>query len=188
MQFDRERFCFRITILLPDRDFASGLPKASGSTSTTTETGFSFRHRKLVSVSDMNSWMWIHRCEFIHVNSYMWSHTCEFIHSYSANIVASLPLTFPFSAFCGKRLLWMSVGLNMTHTFLSHKKPSSWHFLALAKLRSITQVWNHPRNFQLVNKGWLLLVRWQLSRSRFAQAIVRTFLATDTLQRNLQPA
>ncbi len=38
MQFDREQFCFRIAILLPDRDFASGLPKASGSTQVTSNT------------------------------------------------------------------------------------------------------------------------------------------------------
>jgi hypothetical protein len=36
-------------------------------------------------------------------------------------VLASLPLNFPFSAFFEKRLLWTSVGLNMIHTFLSHK-------------------------------------------------------------------
>ena len=44
-------------------------------------------------------------------------------------VVASLPLTFPFSAFCKKHLLWTSVGLNMTHTFLSHKNPQADTFL-----------------------------------------------------------
>ncbi len=65
------------------------------------------------------------------------------------------------------------------YSYLSFsQKSSSWHFLALAKLCSIAQVWNHQKNFQLMNKGWLSLVRWQLSRSCFTQAIVRTFLDT----------
>jgi hypothetical protein len=38
-------------------------------------------------------------------------------------VVASLPLNFPFSAFCGKCLLLTSNGLNRIHTFLSHKNP-----------------------------------------------------------------
>ncbi len=89
--------------------------------------------------------------------------------------------TVDFSLF---RLLRKASAVNVRWTehdsYLSFsQKNSSWHFLALAKLRSMAQVWNHKRNFQLVNKGWLSLVRWQLSCSRFAQAIVRTLLATD---------
>ncbi len=38
-------------------------------------------------------------------------------------------VNFPFSAFCGKSLLWTSVGLYMTHTFLSHKNPWADTFL-----------------------------------------------------------
>ncbi len=45
-----------------------------------------------------------------------------------------------------------------------------------------------PEDIKLVNKSWLSLVRWQLSCSNFAPAIVRTFLATNTSQRDLQPA
>jgi hypothetical protein len=36
-------------------------------------------------------------------------------------VVASLPANFPFSAFCQRFLLRMSVGLNTIHTFLAHK-------------------------------------------------------------------
>ncbi len=36
-------------------------------------------------------------------------------------VVASLPVIFPFSAFCRRFLLQTSVGLNTVHTFLSHK-------------------------------------------------------------------
>jgi hypothetical protein len=66
-------------------------------------------------------------------------------------VVASLPVTFPFSAFCLRFLLRTSVGLNMIHTFLSHKNPWTDTFLrdlGLAKLRSTARVWNHQRNIQ----------------------------------------
>ncbi len=36
-------------------------------------------------------------------------------------VVASLPVNFPFSAFCRRFLVQTSIGLNMVHTFLSHK-------------------------------------------------------------------
>jgi hypothetical protein len=100
-------------------------------------------------------------------------------------VVASLPLTFPFSEFCGRCLLWMSVGLNRIHTFLLHKKSSRWHFLALAKLHSTARVWNHQRISKLVNR-----VDCCLSSDSFlalcSKAIVRAFLATNASQWDLQ--
>ncbi len=100
-------------------------------------------------------------------------------------VVASLPLNFPFSAFCGRCLLWMSVGLNMIHTFLLHKKTTSWHFLALVKLHSTARVWNHQGISKLVNR-----VDCCLSYDSFlvlcSKAIVRAFLAMNDSQRVLQ--
>ncbi len=72
-------------------------------------------------------------------------------------------------------------------SYLSFSQKSlSWYFLALAKLRSTAQV-GIIKDTHFVNKGWLLLVRWQISWSR-SKAIVRTFLATNASQRDLQPA
>jgi hypothetical protein len=53
-------------------------------------------------------------------------------------VVDSLLVNFPFSAFCRRFLVQTSVGLNMIHTFLSHKNPQTDTFLrdlGLAKLR-----------------------------------------------------
>ncbi len=44
----------------------------------------------------------------------------------------------------------------------SSQKSSSWHFLALAKLRSTARVWNH-QGYPNSWIGWLSLVIWQLS-------------------------
>ncbi len=66
--------------------------------------------------------------------------------------VASLLVSFLLSKLCRRHLLWTSVGLNMIHTFLSHKNPHS------PSMES-------PKDIQLVNKGWLLLVLWQLPRA-----------------------
>ncbi len=77
-------------------------------------------------------------------------------------VVASLQASFsPF------RTLRKASAVNVRWTehdsYLSFsQKSSSWHFFALAKLRSIARVWNHQRISKLVNKGWLLLVFWQL--------------------------
>ncbi len=44
------------------------------------------------------------------------------------------------------------------------QKSSSWHFLALAKLRSTARKWNHQRISKLVN--WLIVAcLWQLPRA-----------------------
>ncbi len=70
-------------------------------------------------------------------------------------VVASLPVNFPFYAFCQRYLVWMSVGLNTIHTFLSHKKPWIDTFLrdlGLAKLCSTSRVWNPQGISKLVNK------------------------------------
>jgi hypothetical protein len=101
-------------------------------------------------------------------------------------VVASLPVNFPFFAFCWRFLLWTSVGLNMIHTFLSHKNPRADTFLrdlGLAKLRSTAWVCNHQRISKLVNR---LIVTCQMTVFlRFAQAIVRTFLTTNASQQDL---
>ncbi len=102
------------------------------------------------------------------------------------------------------------------------QKSSSWHFLALAKLRSTARVWNHQSISKLVNRvdcrlsydsflalcskaivrpsllrmlcsgifnvpmSYMAFVACQMTAClRFAKAIVRTFLATNTLQREL---
>jgi hypothetical protein len=36
-------------------------------------------------------------------------------------VVASPPVSFLLSELCGRHLLWTSIGLNMIHTFFSHK-------------------------------------------------------------------
>ncbi len=102
-------------------------------------------------------------------------------------VVASLPANFLFSAFCLRFLLQTSFGLNKNHAFLNNKNPWTDTFLrdlALAKLRSTAQVWNHQRIFKLVNR---LIVACQMTASlALLKAIVRTFLATNDLQRNSQ--
>ncbi len=56
--------------------------------------------------------------------------------------------------------------------------------LGLAKLRSTARVGNHQVISKLVNR---LIVACQMTASlRFAQTIVRTFIATNDLQRDLQ--
>jgi hypothetical protein len=70
-------------------------------------------------------------------------------------VVASLLVNFPFSAFCRRFLVQTFVGLNMIHTFLSHKNPQTNTFLrdlGLAKLRSTARIWNSQGNSKLVNK------------------------------------
>jgi hypothetical protein len=82
-------------------------------------------------------------------------------------VVASLPVNFPFSAFCLRFLLWMSVGLNTIHTFLSHKNPQTdtfLHELGFAKLRSTAWVWNHQGISRLVNR---LIVACRMTASLF---------------------
>ncbi len=70
-------------------------------------------------------------------------------------VVASLPVSFPFSAFCRRFLVQTTIGLNTIHTFLSHKNPKTGTFLrdlVLAKLRSTAWVWNPQGISKLVNK------------------------------------
>jgi hypothetical protein len=70
-------------------------------------------------------------------------------------VVASLPVNFPFSAFCRRFLVQMSIGLNTNHTFLSLKNPQTDTFLrdlGLAKLRSTAWVWNPQGISKLVIK------------------------------------
>ncbi len=86
-------------------------------------------------------------------------------------VVASLPVNFPFYAFCQRFLLWTSVGPNMIHTFLSHKNPWTDTFLrelGFAKLRSTAWVWNHQGISKLVNR--LIVACLMTVSSRFAQS------------------
>ncbi len=85
-------------------------------------------------------------------------------------VVASLPVNFPFSAFCQRFLLRTSVGLNTNHTFLSHKKSSNWHFLRdliLAQLHSTARVWNPQGTSKLVNR--LIVACLMTASLRFTQ-------------------
>ncbi len=72
-------------------------------------------------------------------------------------VVASPPVSFLLSELLGRRQLWTSAGLNMIHTFLSHKIL----VLALAKLCSTAQVWNHQGISKLVNR-LIVACLWQL--------------------------
>ncbi len=66
-------------------------------------------------------------------------------------VVASLPVNFPFSAFCRRFLVQTPVGLNTIDTFLSHKNPRTDTFVrdrGLAKLQSTARLWNHQRDIQ----------------------------------------
>ncbi len=64
------------------------------------------------------------------------------------------------------------------------QKSSSWHFLALAQLRSIAQVWIHQRISNLWI-GWLLLV-FDSFLALCSKVIVRAFLATNASQWDFQ--
>jgi hypothetical protein len=95
--------------------------------------------------------------------------------------------TVEFSLFC---LLQKVSAMNVRWTehdshLSSSQKSSSWHFLALAKLRSTVWVWNHQGMSKLVNR-----VDCCLSYDSFlailSKAIVRAFLATNTLQPDFQ--
>jgi hypothetical protein len=101
-------------------------------------------------------------------------------------VEGSLPLNFPFSKFCGRCLLAVNLRWTEQDSYLSSsQKSSSWHFLALAKLRSTARVWNHQRISKLVNR-----VDCCLSYDSFlmlcSKAIVWAFLATNALQWDLQ--
>jgi hypothetical protein len=79
-------------------------------------------------------------------------------------VVASLPVSFPFSAFLPK-VSALNVHWTEHDSYLSFSQKSlDWHFLALAKLRSTARVWNH-QGYPILWIGWLSLVRWQLPRA-----------------------
>jgi hypothetical protein len=85
-------------------------------------------------------------------------------------VVASLPVNFPFSAYCQRLLLQTSIGLNKIHTFLSHKNHQTDTFLCylgLAKLHSTAWVWNPQGTSKLVNR--LIVACLMTASSRFAQ-------------------
>ncbi len=70
-------------------------------------------------------------------------------------VVDSLPVNFPLSAFCQRFPVQTSIGLNVNHTFLSHKTPWTDTFsrdISLAKLRSTAWVWHPQEISKLVNK------------------------------------
>ncbi len=99
-------------------------------------------------------------------------------------VVASLPLNFPFSGFLLK-VSAVNVHWTEQDSYLSSSLSLNWHFLALAKLRSTARVWNHQRISKLKNR-----VNCCLSFDSFlalcSKAIVRAFLSTNALQRDLQ--
>jgi hypothetical protein len=85
-------------------------------------------------------------------------------------VVASLPVNFPFSAFCQRFLLQTSIGLNTNHTLLSHKNPWTDTFLrdlGLAQLCSSARVWNPQGTSKLVNR--LIVACLMTATLRFAQ-------------------
>ncbi len=99
-------------------------------------------------------------------------------------VVASLLLNFPFSGFSLK-VSAVNVHWTEQDSYLSSSLSLNWNFLALAKLRSTAQVWNHQRISKLVNR-----VDCCLSSDSFlalrSKAIVRAFLAMNASQRDLQ--
>ncbi len=85
-------------------------------------------------------------------------------------VVASLPVNFPFSAFCRRFLLQTTIGLNTIHTFLSRKNPwtdTFLRYLGLAKLRSTARVWNPQGTSKLVNR--LIVACLMTASLHFAQ-------------------
>ncbi len=99
-------------------------------------------------------------------------------------VVASLPVNFPFSAFCRRFLVQTSVRLNANHTFLTHQNPQTdtfLHVLGLAKLRSTAQVWNPQGISKLMNK-----VDCRLSCDSFLALCSRRQCAPSTLRNPLQ--
>jgi hypothetical protein len=85
-------------------------------------------------------------------------------------VVASLPVNFPFSAFCWRFLLRTSIGLNTNHAFLSHKNPQTDTFLrdlGLAQLRSTARVWNPQGTSKFVDR--LIVACLMTASLRFAQ-------------------
>ncbi len=99
-------------------------------------------------------------------------------------VVASLPVNFPFSAFCQRFLVRTSVGLNTIHTFLSHKNPWTDTFLrdlGLAKLRSTARVRNHQRDIQTCEQ-----VDCHLSYDSFLALCSKQQCGPSSLQNPLQ--
>jgi hypothetical protein len=85
-------------------------------------------------------------------------------------VVASLPVNFPFFAFCQRFLLQTSLGLNTNHIFLPHKNPQTdtfLHDLGLAQLRSTARVWNPQGTSKLVNR--LIVACLMTASLRFTQ-------------------
>ncbi len=85
--------------------------------------------------------------QVVHAPPCFWHRTHGFLEARCLGnlVVASLPVNFPFSAFCRRFLVQTSIGLNTNHTFLSLKNPRTDTFLCdlgLAKLCSTARVWN----------------------------------------------
>ncbi len=99
-------------------------------------------------------------------------------------VVASLQLNFPFSGFLLK-VSALNVRWTEQDSYISSSLSSTWHFLALAKLRSTARVWNHQRISKLVNRVDCHLSSDSFLALRF-KAIVRAFLATNASQWDLQ--
>jgi hypothetical protein len=116
-----------------------------------------------------------------------WNRTHGFLEARRSWEPGSSITTIAFSLF---RLLRKVSAVNVRWTeqdsyLSSSQKSSSWHFLALAKLRSTAWVWNHQGISKLVNR-----VDCCLSYDSFlalhSKAIVRAFLAMNASQWDFQ--
>ncbi len=135
-----------------------------------------------------NCYLLISSCQYIvHAPPCFWNRTRGFLEARCSWEPGSSITTVEFFLF---RVLWKVSAVNVRWTehdsyLSSSQKSSSRHFLALAKLRSTARVWNHQGISKLVNR-----VDCCLSHDSFpalcSNAIVRPFLATNALQRDLQ--
>jgi hypothetical protein len=102
-------------------------------------------------------------------------------------VVASLPVNFLLSKPCGRRLMCTSVGLGMTHTFLSHKILELTLF-CVSQATQYSPSRNHQGYPTREKKVDCCLSLTAFSLTLRSKAIVRPFLATNASQRDLQPA
>ncbi len=75
-------------------------------------------------------------------------------------VVASLQVSFFLSELCGRRLLWTSIGLNMIHTFLSHKNPQA-DLSCVSQATQYSPSMESPNYIQIVNR-LIVACLWQL--------------------------
>ncbi len=112
--------------------------------------------------------LWFSEYHVVHAPPYF-LHTWRVFSKQDArgNLVQELvPVFFPRSAFCRRFLAKTSIGRSQTIPFLLTQNLSNRPFLAwhkpLLSQHSTAQARNSKGFSKLVNKGWLLLVWWQL--------------------------